>query len=81
MAATKALCASSSGSPIVRSPLLDIPGVADWLGTSPRHVRRLVSERRIPYVKVGHFVRFDEEEVAGWIDEKRVGPLDAATGC
>ena len=59
---------------IVRSPLLDMNGVATWLGTSHRHVRRMVAERRIPIVKVGRFVRFDEHEVEHWIDDQRVAP-------
>ena len=63
-----------------RTPLLDIEAVAVWLGTSHRHVRRLVAERRIPYVKLGHFVRFDSEEVASWIDERRVGSALPTTG-
>jgi excisionase family DNA binding protein len=56
------------------STLLDIEGVARWLGTSHRHVRRLVAERRISYVKVGHFVRFEREAVVWWIDQQRVAP-------
>jgi excisionase family DNA binding protein len=37
--------------------------VALRLGTSLRHMRRLVAERRIPIVKVGHLVRFDSHDV------------------
>ena len=33
--------------------LLDITEVADVLGVSVRHVRRLVFERRMPYLKCG----------------------------
>jgi excisionase family DNA binding protein len=65
---------ATAGFTIVRSPLLDLNGVAAWLGTSHRHVRRMVAERRIPYVKVGHYIRFDQVEVARWIDERRVCP-------
>jgi excisionase family DNA binding protein len=55
--------------------LIDIATAAEHLGVTVRHVRRLVAEKRIPYVKVGHFVRFDPAEVAGWIDRQRVsGP-------
>ena len=36
-----------------REPLVDINAVAEQLGVTPRHVRRLVAERRIPYVKWG----------------------------
>jgi len=53
--------------------LLDVDGLAMWLATSGRHVRRLVLEKRIPYVKVGHFVRFDRDDIASWIEEQKVG--------
>ena len=34
-------------------------------------MRRLVAERRIPYLKVGHFVRFEPAEIAAWLDDAR----------
>ena len=52
--------------------LLDMATVAAIMATSVRHIQRLVSERRIPYVKVGHFVRFDQSELVAWLDERRV---------
>ena len=48
--------------------LLDIDGVAEHLGVNERHVRRLVAERRIPFVKWGHLLRFDPAEIAAWLD-------------
>jgi excisionase family DNA binding protein len=51
--------------------LLDIAALAAWLGTSPRHIRRLVAERRIPYLKVGHLIRFDPPEIHAWLDANR----------
>ena len=51
--------------------LLDIVQVSEALGVSVRHVRRLVFERRIPYVKWGHLVRFDPADVAAWLADKR----------
>ena len=51
--------------------LLDITNVADHLGVDVRHVRRLVAEGRIPYVKWGHLLRFDPDELAAWIDASR----------
>jgi excisionase family DNA binding protein len=56
--------------------LLDVDDAAERLGVTVRFVRRLVAERRIPYVKVGKFVRFDPVEVERWIDEHRVGQLE-----
>jgi excisionase family DNA binding protein len=54
--------------------LLDIEGVAEVLGVSIRHVRRLVAERRIPYIKWGRFLRFDPAQIEAWIDGARVAP-------
>jgi excisionase family DNA binding protein len=51
--------------------LLDIDQLAQHLGTSHRHIRRLIAERRIPYVKVGRLVRFDPDEITDWIDRGR----------
>lgn len=52
--------------------LVDIATAAEVLGVGVRHVRRLVAERRIPFIKVGHYVRFDPELLAAWIDDRRV---------
>jgi excisionase family DNA binding protein len=49
--------------------LIDIPTLAEWLGTSVRHVRRLVAEKRIPYIKVGYLIRFDPAEIQQWLNE------------
>jgi excisionase family DNA binding protein len=53
--------------------LLTIEQLAEQLTTSIRHIRRLIAERRIPYIKVGHLVRFDPTEIDEWIDRHRVG--------
>jgi excisionase family DNA binding protein len=53
---------------------MDINGVAATLGVSRRHIQRLVSERRIPFLKVGRFVRFDQSVLRTWLDEQRVDP-------
>ena len=55
-----------------RDPLLDVDGVAEALGVTNRHIRRLVAERRIPFFKVGKFVRFDPGELDVWLDQQRV---------
>jgi excisionase family DNA binding protein len=54
--------------------LLSIAEVADALGVDIRHVRRLVYERRIPYIKWGHLLRFDPTDIAAWIDSNRQRP-------
>lgn len=47
--------------------LVDIAEAAARLGVTERHVRRLVSERRIDFVKVGRLVRFDPRALDRWI--------------
>jgi excisionase family DNA binding protein len=77
---------TSSSAPKRTTPsLLTIDVVADTFGVTPRFVRRLIAERRIPFVKVGKFVRFDPGELDLWLDEQRVearrpgsGPRTAA---
>ncbi len=65
----------------LESPLLDADAVALALGVTRRHVQRLVAERRIPFLKIGRFVRFDPAELNVWLDQQRVeaarpGPRD-----
>jgi len=55
--------------------LIDLPMAADRLGVTVRYVRRLVAERRIPYIKLGHLLRFDPDEVDAWLDRARVSEL------
>jgi excisionase family DNA binding protein len=52
--------------------LLSIDQVVERLGTSTRHIRRLIADRRIPYLKVGKLVRFDPDEINRWLDGSRV---------
>jgi excisionase family DNA binding protein len=56
---------------IEQRALLDIEEVARILGVGVRHVRRLVADRRIPYLKWGHLLRFDPVEIEAWLDEAR----------
>jgi excisionase family DNA binding protein len=52
-------------------PLSDLREVARRLGVNERHIRRLVAERRIPFIKWGHLLRFDPREIDAWIDTNR----------
>jgi excisionase family DNA binding protein len=54
--------------------LVDINAVAERLGVQVRHVRRLVHERRIPFIKWGHLIRFDPADIDAWIDQARRSP-------
>jgi excisionase family DNA binding protein len=64
--------------PVSNKPnLIDIEAVAIRLGVSVRHVRRLVNEKRIPYIKWGHNLHFDPDEIDAWIEEHRQRPQSA----
>jgi len=52
--------------------LLDSSEIARLLGITERHVRRLVLERRIPFAKVGRFVRFDPRDIERWVQAAKV---------
>ena len=51
--------------------LIDVTALAEHLGTSVRHVRQLVADRRIPFHKWGHLIRFVAAEVAEWLSRHK----------
>ena len=71
---------ASSSEPEKLTPLMTIAEVADALGVDIRHVRRLVHEKRIPYIKWGHLLRFDPNDLTAWIDAYRCRPGGRSPG-
>jgi excisionase family DNA binding protein len=61
-----------------RGALLDVAGAASYLGISERHIRRLVEERRMPFVKLGPGrsarLRFDTARLDAWLAEYSFEP-------
>ena len=56
--------------------LVDIVAVAKALGISMRQVRRFVADGQIPFVRVGHLIRFDPDELNDWINARRAGSTE-----
>jgi excisionase family DNA binding protein len=54
--------------------LLTVAQVAELLGTSERFPRRLITERRIRFVRVGRHVRIPESAVGDFINAGLVEP-------
>jgi excisionase family DNA binding protein len=52
--------------------LLTAQEAADRLGTSLRFVRRLIFERRIPFIKIGRHVRIAADDLDAFIAAGRV---------
>ena len=57
--------------------LFNTEQLAELLQVNVRHIRRLVHERRVPFIKWGHLVRFDPNEIKRWLDGKREPPRQA----
>ena len=53
-------------SPMIRR-LLDIGEVATYTGLSIHTLYTMVSQRRIPFVKLGRLTKFDRYELDRWI--------------
>jgi excisionase family DNA binding protein len=53
---------------------LDVSALAKRLSVPERHVRRLVAENRVPYLKWGHLVRFDPRQIERWLEAAQVQP-------
>jgi excisionase family DNA binding protein len=47
--------------------MLTLDQVAKLLNTTPRHVRGLIRERGLPYVKVGQLIRINFPDLSAWI--------------
>ena len=54
--------------------LLSVTEAADRLGTPVRFVRRLITQRRIRFYKVGRYVRFDANDLDAFVEAGRVEP-------
>jgi excisionase family DNA binding protein len=65
---------ASSRSPIERETgrVLDVDGAAQYLGVTTRFIRRLIQERRVPFYKVGRFVRLDPADLDELLRSGRV---------
>lgn len=63
-----------------RRPLLDYEDAAEYTGLREKYLRRLVAERRIPYIKMSEGrtgrIYFDPDKLDEWIASRAV-PADA----
>lgn len=51
--------------------LLTVKDLCEKLNCEPSYVYRLVHERRIPFLKLGHRkLRFDSLKIDGWLQER-----------
>ena len=60
----------------IQAQLLNYQEVAELLGVTERHIRHLVSQRRIPFVRWGRVIRFDPQQINSWVKLASVEPRD-----
>jgi excisionase family DNA binding protein len=63
----------------MESGYLTVEQAAEYLNTTVRFVRRLISERRIAFHKFGAHVRLSIEDVDSYAQAGRVAPITATT--
>ena len=61
----------------VKPRLVTIQDCSAYLGLSVHTLYTMVSERRIPFVKVGRLVKFDLALVDAWINKRTIMPRAA----
>ena len=57
------------------SRLLSVREAGDYTGLSPHTLYTMVSQRRIPYVKVGRLTKFDVGLLDAWLKQHTVMPM------
>ena len=58
------------------SNLIDINALAARLGISVNTVYSWVCQRKIPYVKIGRLVKFDQRDINAWVEQRKVAPSE-----
>ena len=55
---------------------LTIEEVCDILQVKKHYIYALTSQRKIPYLKIGRFLRFDRGKLEQWIRDQAQEPVD-----
>ena len=61
---------------MAENTMLDVAAAAAYLGVTERWMRRAVAERRIPFHKLGRFVRFHVDDLDAYLASQRVPAVD-----
>jgi excisionase family DNA binding protein len=57
----------------VSERLLDAGEIAELLHVPESWVRQQARENRIPHLRLGRYIRFEEEAVVAWLEDQRAG--------
>lgn len=56
------------------SPLVDATEAAKLLGVPVTWLQAQARQQRIPHHKLGHYVRYDLDELITWLEQTKVSP-------
>ena len=59
--------------------LLTVKDVSAITGLAPDTIYKMVSQRRIPFTKVGKLVKFDQATLDAWLKQHTVMPMAPKT--
>ncbi len=62
------------------SPLIDAKAAGELLGVPHTWLLAQARAGRIPHHRLGHYVRFNVDDLARWLRETRLGPGDQLRG-
>jgi excisionase family DNA binding protein len=58
----------------VEKKLLDVKELAEYLKIEKSTVYAWISQKKIPYIKVGRLPRFSLDRINQWLDKKSIEP-------
>lgn len=59
----------------LRGEVMDVAGVAEYLGFSPSTIYEKVQTKDIPHVRIGNSLRFPKTVIDRWLEENTVQPM------
>ena len=60
---------------LIERRLMTIQEASQYTGLSTHTLYTMVSQKRIPHVKLGRLVKFDREALEKWIKQQSVMPI------
>lgn len=64
-----------------RRSLLDVEAAASYLAVTPRWIRRAVTNKTVPYIKVGKLLRFDPDDLDRYLESHKFDLRGDDHGC
>ena len=59
----------------LRGEVMDVAGVAEYLGFSPSTIYEKVQTKDIPHVRIGNSLRFPKAVIDRWLGESTIQPM------